>query len=99
MAYKNAKSVLDLEKMAEENSLLYADKLIHEYKEKNLLINTFTMDDLSLDLQRCGISGSPTKVHKVESVILKGGNQVKVEPTKAGLNKLVEQLMTDHIFG
>jgi electron transfer flavoprotein beta subunit len=51
MTYKNAKSVLDLEKLAEENSLLYIDKLIHEYKEKRLLINTFTMDDLKLDLQ------------------------------------------------
>jgi electron transfer flavoprotein beta subunit len=99
MAFKNAKSVMDIEKMAEENSLLYADKLVHEYKEKKLLINTFTMDDLNIETDRCGINGSPTKVHKVESVVLKGGNQVKVEPTKAGLNNLIDQLMSDHIFG
>ena len=99
MAFKNARSVMDLEKLAEGNSLLYTDRLIHEYKEKNLLINTFTMDDLKLDIQRCGIAGSPTKVHKVESVVLKGGNQIKVEPTKGGLNSLIDQLMTDHIFG
>jgi electron transfer flavoprotein beta subunit len=99
MAFKNARSVLDIEKLAEENSLLYADKIIHEYKEKNLLINTFTMDDLNLNIKRCGISGSPTKVHKVESVVLKGGKQIKINPTKEGLNNLIDQLMTDHIFG
>jgi electron transfer flavoprotein beta subunit len=99
MAFKNARSVMDLEKLAEENSLLYTDKLIHEYKEKNLLINTFTMDDLNLEIKRCGISGSPTKVHKVKSVVLKGGNHIKIEPTRAGLNTLIDQLMTDHIFG
>lgn len=99
MAFKNAKSVMDLEKLSEENSLLYIDKLVHEYREKNLLINTLTMDDLKLDQERCGIAGSPTKVHKVESVVLSGGSQIKVEPTKAGLNSLIDQLMTDHILG
>jgi electron transfer flavoprotein beta subunit len=99
MAFKNARSVMDLEKLAEENPLLYTNKLVHEYREKNLLINTFTMDDLNLDINRCGITGSPTKVHKVESVVLKGRNQIKIEPTKAGLNNLIDQLMTDHILG
>lgn len=99
MAFKNARSLMDLEKMTEENSLLYIDKLIHEYKEKNLFINTLTMDDLQLDVERCGIKGSPTKVHKVESVVLSGGNHTRIEPTKAGLGNLIDQLMKDHIFG
>jgi electron transfer flavoprotein beta subunit len=99
MAYKNAKSVMDLEKLAEENPLLYTDKLVHEFKEKNLLINTFTIDDLKLDPERCGVNGSPTKVHKIESVVLSGGNIKKIEPTRAGLGNLIEELMTDHIFG
>lgn len=99
MAFKNAKSTTDLENLAEGNSLLYTDKLIHEYEEKNLLIHTFTFDDLGLDIERCGVKGSPTKVHKIESVVLGAGNQIKVEPNKAGLSSLIEQLMTDHIFG
>jgi electron transfer flavoprotein beta subunit len=99
MAFKNARSVMELEKLSEENSLLYTDKLIHEYKGKNLLINTFTMDDLNLEVERCGVSGSPTKVHKVESVVLKGGSHIKIEATKGGLNNLIDQLMTDRVFG
>jgi electron transfer flavoprotein beta subunit len=99
MAFKNARSVMELEKLSEENSLLYTDKLIHEYKEKDLLINTLTMDDLNLEVGRCGVSGSPTKVHKVESVVLKGGNHIKIEATKGGLNNLIDRLMTDRVFG
>lgn len=99
MAYKNAKSLIDLEKLTEGNSLLYIDKLVYEYQEKKLYINTLTMDDLKLDIERCGIKGSPTKVHKIESVVLAGGNQSKIEPTRAGLSSLIDQLTQDHIFG
>ncbi len=99
MAYKNAKSVIDLEKLTEGNSLLYIDKLIFEYSSRSLLINTLTMDDLQLDTERCGIKGSPTKVFKIESVVLAGGNHIKIDPTKSGMNTLIDKLMEDHIFG
>jgi electron transfer flavoprotein beta subunit len=99
MAYKNARSLMDLEKLTEENSLLYIDKLVHEYKERGLLINTLTMDDLQLDQERCGLKGSPTKVFKVDSVVLAGGGHKKIESSKAGINQLIDELMTDHIFG
>ncbi len=99
MAYKNAKSLIELEKLAEDNSLLAVDKLVHEFEERGLYINTLTTDDLDVDIERCGIKGSPTKVYKVESVVLGGGEHAKVEPTKAGLGELVDQLMADHIFG
>ncbi|MFI5252630.1 MAG: electron transfer flavoprotein subunit beta/FixA family protein [Bacteroidota bacterium] len=99
MAYKNAKSLMDLEKITEGNSLLYIDKLVHEYKSRSLYIPTLTMDDLHLDLQRCGIQGSPTKVFKVESVVLAGGDHKKIEPTKSAISSLIDTLMDDHIFG
>ncbi len=99
MAYKNAKSLIDLEKLTEENSLLYIDKLVHEYEERGLFIKTLTMDDLQLDEQRCGIKGSPTKVYKVESVVLGGTDHIRIEPTKNGIGELIDKLMKDHIFG
>jgi electron transfer flavoprotein beta subunit len=99
MAYKNAKTLSELEQMTEANSLLYIDTLLDEYKIKKLYIPTLTMDDLQIEEGRCGISGSPTKVHKIESVILAGGEHEKIEPTKEGLNSLIDKLMTDHILG
>jgi electron transfer flavoprotein beta subunit len=99
MAYKGAKSLMDLEKLVEGNPLLYIDTLLHEYTSLSLFIPTLTMDDLKLDTEKCGIKGSPTKVYKVESVVLAGGNHIKIEPNKTGMNLLVDKLMEDHIFG
>jgi electron transfer flavoprotein beta subunit len=99
MRYKNAKSLTDLEKITEGNSLLYIDKLVFEYKERNLFIPTLTMDDLKLDAERCGVKGSPTKVYKVESVVLAGGSHIKVEPNKDGIGTLIDSLLEDHILG
>ncbi len=99
MGYKNAKSLLDLEKIADGNSLLLLDTLVDEYKQNGLYIETFTMDDLGLDPERCGLAGSPTKVHKVESVILSSGGHENIDPTAEGMESLVDKLMDDHIFG
>jgi len=99
MAFKSAKSLLELEKLVEGNSLLYIDDLKDEYISKSLFIETYTMDELNVEQARCGLHGSPTKVHKVESVVLGGNEHVSIEPTKEGLNKLVDNLMDDHIFG
>ena len=78
---------------------MYIDKLVHEYKDRGLYINTLTTDDMNIDVERCGIKGSPTKVFKVESVVLASGGHQNVEATKAGLGELIDPLMTDHIFG
>jgi electron transfer flavoprotein beta subunit len=99
MMYKGAKSLMEIEKMAEGNSLLYVDQLVHEHESRSLFITTLTMDDLKLDPDRCGVAGSPTKVYKVESVVLTGGSKEMIEPTKAGLGKLIQKLMDDHILG
>jgi electron transfer flavoprotein beta subunit len=99
MAYKNAKTLIELEKMTEGNSLLYIDQLKEEYIAKNLYIRTLTMDDLQLDINRCGVHGSPTKVHKVESVVLAGGNHETILPTKDGMSNLIDKLMENHILG
>ena len=99
MAYKNARTLMELEKLVEGNSLLYIDTMLEEYQTRDLFIPTLTMDDLDVDAVRCGLSGSPTKVHKVESVVLGGGEHESIEPSKEGLGHLVEKLMEDHIFG
>ena len=99
MAYKNAKTLIELEKLTEGNSLLYIDQLKDEYVSKQLYIQTLTMDDLKLDEKRCGVHGSPTKVHKIQSVVLAGGNHEMIEPSKTGIGILIDKLMEDHILG
>jgi electron transfer flavoprotein beta subunit len=99
MTFKNAKSLLELEKMTESNSLLYTEDLKEEHISNNLYISTFTMDELDVEPERCGLAGSPTKVHKVESVVLAGSEHEKIEATREGMDHLVDKLMQDHIIG
>ncbi len=99
MAYKNARSLAELEKMVEGNSLLYIDDLKEEYMSRSLFIETLTMDELPVEPERCGLHGSPTKVFKIESVVLAGGEHIKLDPTKEGVETLVEKLIDDHIIG
>jgi electron transfer flavoprotein beta subunit len=99
MAYKNAKSLVDLEKMADENSLLYIDKLVDEYRSQSLYIPTLTTEDLDVDPERCGLKGSPTRVYKVESVVLAGGEVCRYQPAKEALGELIDELVADHILG
>ncbi|MCX6159972.1 MAG: electron transfer flavoprotein subunit beta/FixA family protein [Ignavibacteriae bacterium] len=98
MACKGAKSLTELEKLTEGNSLLYIDSLVHEYESRGLFIATLSADDLKVDGERCGIKGSPTKVHKVESVVLSSDGHDKISATKEGIGKLIDQLMEDRIF-
>jgi len=99
MAYKSARTLSELEKMVEGNSLLYLDDLKDEYGSRGLYLPTLTMDELPVDPERCGLAGSPTKVYKIDSVVLAGGEHLNIEPTKEGLNKLIDKLMEDRIFG
>jgi electron transfer flavoprotein beta subunit len=99
MAFKNARSLVELEKIVEGNSLLYLEDLKDEYISRSLFIETLTMDELKIEQARCGLHGSPTKVFKIESVILGGGEHIKIEPTNEGMGILVDKLMDDHIFG
>jgi electron transfer flavoprotein beta subunit len=99
MTYKNARTLMELEKLVEENSLLYLDKLIEENRQRNLYIDTLTADDLDIQPERCGLKGSPTRVFKIESVILAGSNRQNIEATRDGLAGLVDTLIRDHILG
>jgi len=55
-----------------------------QLKEKGLLITEWGTDDLPIDSDRCGRSGSPTQVKKIERVVLLGGEHKSYPPTKGG---------------
>jgi electron transfer flavoprotein beta subunit len=99
MAFKKAMTRAELEKFARANSCGDPEQLARDYQSRGLLIPTLGADDLSIEIERCGLNGSPTKVFKIESVVLGGGQHERVESTNDGLRRLVEGLMQDHILG
>ncbi len=66
---------------------------------RNLLIEQWGLDDVDADLQWCGLSGSPTKVHRVQSIVLTKEGYKEVVPTEDGVREMVHELIVDHTLG
>ena len=75
------------------------DKRAAVLSAKGLLIKQWTLDDIKADLQWCGKDGSPTKVKRIQSVVLKGSGFKKVEPNENGVSEMVHALIEDHTIG
>ena len=59
------------------------------------MIKHWDLDFLEADLNWCGRSGSPTKVHRIQSVVLAAKETKKIEPTQQGVADLVHELIED----
>jgi len=66
---------------------------------RGLLLEQWSLDDFEVDFAWCGRDGSPTKVHRVQSVVLAGGEHREFPPTEDGIGELVGQLIEDHTIG
>lgn len=103
MRYKNARAPVEVaQKIKAENS--QADetsiKELVEHKcnilkEKGLLIKQWDLDFIAADLGWCGRNGSPTKVHRIQSVVLAAKESKKVEPTDDGVAGMIHELIED----
>ncbi len=103
MKYKKACTPIEVEQKikAENPDVDVADiKELAEHKcsklvEKNLLIKQWDLDFLEADLSWCGQSGSPTKVHRIQSVVLAAKESKSVEPNDKGISDMVHELIED----
>jgi electron transfer flavoprotein beta subunit len=72
---------------------------IEPLKTAGLMIEQWDLDDLKADLQWCGLAGSPTKVHRVQSIVLTKEGFTAVEPTSEAVSKMIHELIVDHTLG
>ena len=66
---------------------------------RGLLIDQWGLDDIGADISRCGAAGSPTKVNRIQSIVLAGGDYKEFAPDAAGVGALVEELVAAHTIG
>ncbi len=103
MKYKNAfapieieKAVKELNPAADEATIKkLAEKQCKELEAKGLLIKQWDLDFLGADLQWCGRDGSPTKVHRIQSVVLTAKESKNVEPTYEGIESMIHELIKE----
>jgi electron transfer flavoprotein beta subunit len=67
--------------------------------ELGLLIEQWNLDDIGADLGRCGLAGSPTKVHRVQAIVLTKDGYAEILPTQEGIGRLIHELVVDRTWG
>ena len=103
MKYKNALAPVEVEqKIKVENpdadEPTIKDLIDHKcdiLDQKDLLIKQWDLDLLGADLNWCGRSGSPTKVHRIQSVVLAAKESRDIEPTDQGISDMIHELIEE----
>jgi len=106
MKYKNARTPVELEQRikGENPGANEADiKALIEHKcseleEKGLLIKQWDLDFIGADLSWCGRGGSPTKVHRIQSIVLAAKESKDVPANEKGISGLIHELIEDKII-
>lgn len=92
MAHKNART--PIEEKYDESYIEAARKL-----GRTVMIDLWDVEAIGADPAQCGLAGSPTKVKKIESVVLKSSQMKLVPPTEEGIAQMVHELIADHTLG
>ena len=91
LAYKNAS--IDVSSEAFDESYMDGDAGV------NTNLALWDIEAINADVESCGLSGSPTKVKKIQSVVLTSGDIKMVENTAGGIAEMVHELIADHTIG
>jgi len=106
MKYKNAKTAVEVEKKVKDDNPAADEKSIKELvkhkctelQQRDLLIKQWDLDFIEADLKWCGRDGSPTKVHRIQSVVLAAKKSKNIEPSDEGVSNMVHELIEDKII-
>ncbi len=98
LKYRRARSAFEVEAEAKAQGRP-VDQLVSALRAKGLFIETWGAEDIGADLARIGISGSPTKVKKVENVVLAGRNLKMFDAGDDGVRQLIHELVDERTFG
>ena len=107
MRCKNARVASEIEGEAraampdasDEDRRAEVDRRMKAIEQRGLTIEQWDLDRIGADLQRCGLAGSPTKVHKVLSVVLTTEGYKEIAATEEGIRQLIKELVVDRTLG
>lgn len=90
--YKHARSLGELQDTSEDYLQLQKDR-------PYLLIKEWTVDDINADLEQLGLSGSPTKVKKIENVVFTSRDSRMLTSSDNDIEELMKELIDNHTIG
>ncbi len=92
MKFKHARTVTELQNETKDYTELYTER-------PYLLIEEWSAEDLKADAVSLGLSGSPTKVKKIENVVFQLKESKSLSNSDKDIEKLMQTLIGSHIIG
>lgn len=90
--YKHSRTVSEQQQAGDDYMDMYADR-------PHLNLIEWNTKDVDANLADCGLSGSPTKVKKIENVVFQAKESKKMGASDAEIEDLVVELITNHTIG
>ena len=84
---------------SEEQLAAELNRRVEALKAQGLLIEQWNLDDIHADLNRCGLAGSPTKVFRIQAIVLTKSGYTEIPPTEQGARQLIHELVVDRTLG
>lgn len=102
LRYRKARSQVEIERelrpqgQYEDPDRAQVEQRARALRKKGLLIEQWNADAIGADLERIGLSGSATRVKRIEYVVLDAAETKSVKPTESDLTSLMQELISDH---
>lgn len=93
MKYKHAKTVTELQTIDDD----YINETVRN--RPYLAIDELSLDDLNCEAEKIGLSGSPTKVKKIDNVILQAKDAKVIRDSDQEVKELMAELINNHTLG
>lgn len=97
MKYKRAMGAQEKAAITKEGETLPYESLYAERPYLN--ITEWGVADVNGDVQQCGLSGSPTKVKKIENIIFQAKESRTLTGSDQDIEDLVVELLANHTIG
>lgn len=92
MKYKHARTLTELQDATEDYTRMFQDR-------PYLKIQEMGVDDIEADDEALGLSGSPTKVKKIENVVFKAKEAKVINSEDKEIEELIVELIENHTIG
>ncbi len=92
MKFKHAKTVTEIQEQSEDYINLIEDR-------PYLKIEEWSVNDIETDQKWLGLTGSPTKVKKIENVVFQAKESKRISSDESELEQLIVELIGNHTIG
>jgi electron transfer flavoprotein beta subunit len=92
MKFKHARTITERQNASEDYILLY-------HERPYLDIPEWSVNDIKTDISQLGLSGSPTKVKKIENIVFQAKETKRITSDDSSINAFMKELIDNHTLG